>query len=86
MKTLKKLQKTLKCVQMFLNQINKNYKSMKTKIAKIWACLTLFIVTTAIISCNMTREVTNRSEYFQKGDTTVTIQTKTIETYNAEKK
>lgn len=59
---------------------------MKTKIAKIWACLSLLIVTTAIISCNLTREVTNRSEYFQKGDTTVTIQTKTIETYNAEKK
>ena len=85
MKTLKKLQKTLKCVQIFLNQIYKNYKSMKTKIAKIWACLALFIIACAISSCNMTREVTTRSEYFQKGDTTVTIQTKTIETYNAQK-
>lgn len=58
---------------------------MKTKIAKIWACIALIIIATANSSCNMTREITNRSEYYQKGDTTVTIQTKTIETYNAQK-
>lgn len=86
MKTLKKLEKTLKCVGMFFKQTWKNYKSMKTKIKKIWACLALIIIATAWSSCNVTREITNRSEYFQKGDTTVTIQTKTIETYNAQKK
>ena len=37
-------------------------------------------------SCNITRTVTTQSQYFQKGDTTCTIQTKIIETYDATKK
>lgn len=37
-------------------------------------------------SCNLTRSVTTESQYFQKGDTTCTIVTKTIETYDATKK
>ncbi len=41
------------------------------------------IVATA---CNVTRTVTTRSEAWQKGDTSVVIQTKTVETYDATKK
>ena len=37
-------------------------------------------------SCNVTRTVTTKSEYYQRGDTSVVIQTKTIETYDASKK
>lgn len=37
-------------------------------------------------SCNVTRTVTTQSQYFQKGDTTCTIITKTVETYDASKK
>ena len=37
-------------------------------------------------SCNVTRTVTTKSEYWQKGDTSVIIQTKTIESYDASKK
>ena len=37
-------------------------------------------------SCNVTRTITNQSEYFQRGDTTCTIVTKTIESYDASKK
>ena len=37
-------------------------------------------------SCNVTRTITTRSEAWQKGDTSVVIQTKTIETYDASKK
>lgn len=37
-------------------------------------------------ACNVTRTTTTKSEYYQKGDTAVTIQTKTTETYTAEKK
>lgn len=37
-------------------------------------------------SCNVTRTITNESQYFQKGDTCVVITTKTIETYDASKK
>ena len=36
-------------------------------------------------SCNVVRTVTNRSEFYQRGDTSVTIQTKTIESYDAKK-
>ena len=37
-------------------------------------------------SCNVTRTITTKSEYWQKADTSVIIQTKTIETYDASKK
>ena len=37
-------------------------------------------------SCNVTRTVTTKSEYWQKGDTSVIIQTKTIESYDASKR
>ena len=37
-------------------------------------------------SCNVTRTITNQSEYYQRGDTSVVIQTKTIETYDASRK
>ena len=37
-------------------------------------------------SCNVTRTVTTRSEAWQHGDTSVVIQTKTVESYNAEKR
>ena len=40
----------------------------------------------ALTACNVTRTVTTRSEAWQKGDTSVVIQTKTIETYDASKK
>ena len=43
----------------------------------ILACLT---------SCNVTRTVTTQSQYWQKGDTSVVIQTRTIESYDATKK
>ena len=37
-------------------------------------------------SCNVTRTITNESQYYQRGDTSVIIQTKTIETYDASRK
>ena len=40
----------------------------------------------ALASCNVTRTVTTKSEYWQKADTSVVIQTKTIETYDASRK
>ena len=53
----------------------------------------LFIICCAIVtamvlctSCNVTRTITNESQYFQRGDTSIMIQTKTIETYDASKK
>lgn len=46
-------------------------------------------ITVAMLSlpaCNVTRTITNESQFFQRGDTSVLIQTKTIETYDASKK
>ena len=37
-------------------------------------------------SCNVTRTITTQSQYYQRGDTSCVIQTKTIETYDATRK
>ena len=51
----------------------------------------LLIMTTIVIgicvsSCNVTRVITNESQYLQRGDTSIVIQTKTVETYDASRK
>ena len=62
---------------------------MKAKIMKIiGAAIALMIIgaATVMTSCNVTRTVTTSSQYVQRGDTTVMIQSKTIESYDASKK
>lgn len=44
------------------------------------------ICSAGLTSCNVTRVITNESSYFQRGDTSVTITVKTVETYDASKK
>ena len=44
------------------------------------------IAAACMVSCNVTRVVTTESQYWQKGDTSVVIQTRTIESYDASKK
>ena len=63
----------------------------KQQIYKIIVTITTAIVTCVAIalglsSCNVTRTITTKSEYWQKADTSVVIQTKTIETYDASRK
>ena len=55
---------------------------------KILFCFLPVVTATgiALTGCNVTRTITTRSEYWQKADTSVVIQTKTIETYDASKK
>ena len=48
--------------------------------------LTAIAIGLCVASCNVTRTVTTESQYFQKGDTTCTIVTKTVETYDATRK
>ena len=50
------------------------------------AALTALGAAFGLSSCNVTRTITTKSEYWQKADTSVIIQTKTIETYDASKK
>ena len=52
----------------------------------VTALLTCVAIALGLQSCNVTRTVTTRSEAWQKGDTSVVIQTKTVETYDASKK
>ena len=59
---------------------------LKLVISVLIAALTALAAGLGLSSCNVTRTVTTRSEAWQKGDTSVVIQTKTIETYDASKK
>ena len=46
----------------------------------------IFAAVILLASCNVTRVITNESKYLQKGDTSVVIQTKTVESYDATKR
>lgn len=52
----------------------------------IIAVATSLLAALGLSSCNVTRVITNESSYWQRGDTTCTIQTKTTEMYDASKK
>lgn len=55
-------------------------------VAGLLAALGVIAAALGLQSCNVTRTITTQSQYYQKGDTTCTIITKTIETYDASKK
>lgn len=59
---------------------------LKVTISVLIAALTALAAGLGLTSCNVTRVVTNESQYFQRGDTSIVIQTKTTETYDASKK
>ena len=54
-------------------------------VAAVTAILSAIGAAYGLTSCNVTRAVTTESIYTHKGDTTTTITTRTIETYNAKK-
>ena len=59
---------------------------IKIVISVLIAALTALGAAFGLSSCNVTRTITTKSEYWQKADTSVVIQTKTVETYDASKK
>ena len=59
---------------------------IKIIISVLIAALSALGAAFGLTSCNVTRTVTTRSEYWQKADTSVVIQTKTVETYDASRK
>ena len=59
------------------------YKIVATAVTALLTCLAIAL---GLSSCNVTRTITTQSQYYQRGDTTCTIVTKTIETYDASKK
>lgn len=64
----------------------KTKKIIKIVISVLIAALTALGASLGLTSCNVTRTITTQSQYFQRGDTTCTIVTKTIETYDATKR
>ena len=59
---------------------------IKIVISVLIAALTALRAAFGLSTCNVTRTITTKSEYWQKADTSVVIQTKTIETYDASRK
>lgn len=65
------------------DKLKKYFKRAALLLVGLFALLCLCVMLT---SCNVTRTITNESQYFQRGDTSVVIQTRTVETYDASKK
>ena len=61
-------------------------KIIKIVISVVIAALTALGAAFGLSSCNVTRAITTKSEYWQRGDSSAVIQTKTIETYDASQK
>ena len=59
---------------------------IKIVISVLIAALTALGAAFGLSSCNVTRTVTTRSETYQRGDSTVVIQSRTVESYDATKK
>ena len=58
---------------------------IKIILSVLIAALTALGAAIGLNSCNVVRTITNRSEFYQKGDTSIMIQTKTTESYDAKK-
>lgn len=65
---------------------DKTKKILKVVISVLIAALSALAAGLGLTSCNVTRSITTESKYYQHGDTTCTIVTKTIESYDASKK
>ena len=63
-----------------------NKEILKLVISVLIAALTALAAGLGLSSCNVTRTVTTRSEAWQRGDTSVVIQTKTVESYDGSRK
>ena len=61
-------------------------KRSYSKLAYGLAAMLIAVSAVTLSSCNVTRTITTQSQYYQRGDTSCVIQTKTIETYDASKK
>lgn len=58
---------------------------IKIVVSVLIAALTALGAAIGLNSCNVVRTISNKSEFYQRGDTSCTIVTKTIESYDAKK-
>ena len=68
-----------------LNLMSKQ-QIIKIVISVLIAALTALGSAFGLTSCNVTRTITTRSEAWQKGDTSVIIQSRTVESYDGSRK
>ena len=61
-------------------------KILKIIVSVLIAALTALGAALGLNSCNVVRTITNKSEFYQRGDTSCQIITKTIESYDATRK
>ena len=61
-------------------------KIIKIIVSVLIAALTALGAAIGLNSCNVVRTISNKSEFYQRGDTSVMIQTTTTESYDASKK
>lgn len=75
------------CTEIYIAMDKKN-KNLITRaiVAALLAGLGIIAAGLGLQSCNVKRVITNESSYLQRGDTSVVINTKTTETYDASKK
>lgn len=66
-----------------MKKLNENIK--KAIYGVLVSLLALAAAVLGLTSCNVTRTITTQSSSIQRGDTSVIIQSKTIESYNATK-
>ena len=62
-----------------------DFMKKRLSLTALSVCILCSVLCT-LPSCNATRTITTKSEYWQKGDTSCVIQTRTIESYDASKK
>ena len=58
---------------------------VKAVVYGLTALATALTIAFGLSSCQVVRTITNEATSIQKGDTSVVIQTKTVESYNAKK-
>ena len=59
-----------------------NLTKKQFEITAIIVLLLIIILAGILSGCNVTRTVTTKAEYYQKGDTTIQIVTRTTESYD----
>ena len=59
---------------------------IKIIVSVLIAALTAHGAAFGLSACNVTRTITTRSETYQRGDSTVVIQSRTVESYDSTKK
>ena len=64
----------------------KKKQLIKIILSVLIAALTALGAALGLSSCNVVRTITNKSEFYQRGDTSVMIQTKVTESYDATKR